>query len=199
MSLSAILFTDYRRRVLGLLLLHPEKRYHVREIARLTGTVTGTLTRELGKLADAGLLKKERVGNQVHYSANRDCPVYEELASILRKTSGLVDVLADALLPLVAKIEVAFVHGSMAAGKPGAYSDIDLMIVGDVALDEVLPLLYPAQTTLGREINPQLYTAGEWHSLVGKGGAFVRDVLAKPKLFVMGGQDDLGQSGRKFP
>lgn len=192
MSLSSILFTDYRRRVLGLLLLHPERRYHVREIARLTGTVTGTLTRELGKLADAGLLVKERVGNQVQYAANRDCPVYEELASILRKTSGLVDVLADALLPLLEKIDVAFVYGSVAAGKPGAFSDIDLMIVGDVDLGEVVQLLYPAQTTLGREINPQIYTASEWQALVKKGSAFVRDVLAKPKLFVMGGQDDLG-------
>jgi predicted nucleotidyltransferase len=192
MSLSSILFTDYRRRVLGLLLLHPEKRYHVREIARLTGTVTGTLTRELGKLTEAGLLLRERVGNQVQYTANRDCPVFEELASILRKTSGLVDVLADALLPLLEKIDVAFVYGSVASGKSGTFSDIDLMIVGEVDLGDVVQLLYPAQTTLGREINPQIYTAKEWQALVKKGSAFVRDVLAKPKLFVMGGQDDLG-------
>lgn len=96
MSLADVLFTDYRRRALGLLLLHPERHYHLLEIARLTGTVPGTLTRELTRLAEAGLLTREKVGNQVHYAANRDCPVYEELASILRKTSGVVDVLAEA-------------------------------------------------------------------------------------------------------
>lgn len=32
------------------------------------------------------MLRRQEVGNQVRY---RDCPVFEELASILRKTSGL--------------------------------------------------------------------------------------------------------------
>jgi len=60
MSLSALLFNEYRRKVLGLLLLHPDERYHLREISRLTGTQPGTLARELNKLAGAGLLLKER-------------------------------------------------------------------------------------------------------------------------------------------
>lgn len=88
MSLASLLFADYRRRVLGLLLLHPEQSYHLREIARLTGTVAGTLTRELTKLADTGVLTKTRVGNQLQFSANKNCPIFEELTSILRKTSG---------------------------------------------------------------------------------------------------------------
>ncbi len=91
MLLSSLLFTDYRRKVLGLLLLHPEQQYHQREIARLTATVSGTLSRELAKLVDGGLLRKEAIGNQMHYRANRQCPIFEELASILRKTSGLAD------------------------------------------------------------------------------------------------------------
>ncbi len=192
MSLASVLFTDYRRRVLGLLLLHPDQRYHVREIARLTGTVTGTLSRELSKLAEAGLLLKERVGNQVQYTANRDCPVFEELASILRKTFGMVDVLAEALIPLAEKIDVAFVFGSVASGKAGAFSDIDLMIVGSVDFGELIQLLYPVQATLGREINPKVYSPKEWQLLVQNGSSFVQDVLASQKLFVIGGQDDLG-------
>ena len=52
-KLAELLFKDYRRRVLGLLLMHTDKRYHVREIARLTGTVAGTLHKELARLADA--------------------------------------------------------------------------------------------------------------------------------------------------
>ena len=75
-KLAELLFRDYRRRALGLLLLHADKRYHVREIARLTNTVAGTLHKELARLADAGLLLKETVGNQVLYGANRDCPIF---------------------------------------------------------------------------------------------------------------------------
>ncbi len=105
--LGSVLFTDYRRRVLGLLLLHPERRYYLREMARLTGTVPGTLKRELSKLESAGVLTVEKVGNQAHYAANRDCPIFEELASVLRKTSGLADVLSEGLAPLAAWIEAA--------------------------------------------------------------------------------------------
>ncbi len=191
MSLTTILFTDYRRRVLGLLLLHPERAYHLREIARLTGTVPGTLGRELTKLADAGVLVKHRVGNQLHYSANRDCPIYDELASILRKTSGLADVLAGALLPLADRINCAFVFGSIASGKAGSHSDIDLMVIGNAGFTDVSMALYSAQDTLGREINPKVYTQQEWQTLVAQQGAFVKEILTKPRLFILGNDKDL--------
>ena len=191
MSLTAILFTDYRRKVLELLLMHPEQCYHLREIARLTGTVPGTLTRELTKLADAGLLVKTRVGNQLQYAANRACPIYAELASILRKTSGLVDVLAEALSPLADRIETAFVFGSMASGKAGVGSDIDIMIVGDVGFAEVVRAIYAAQESLGREINPKVYSLAEWKCLLAEKGGFVEDILHQPKLFVLGSEAEL--------
>lgn len=194
MAMADVLFTDYRRRVLGLLLLHPDTHLHVREISRLTGTHAGTLTRELGKLSDAGILSKRRVGNQLHYAANRDSPIFDDLANLLRKTSGLVDVLADALLPFAAHIAVAFVFGSVAGGKPHAGSDIDLLIVGDVDFAQIVAALHPAEASLRREINAKVYRVDEWRTLVAEGGAFVRDVLAKPKLFVVGGDSELGQS-----
>lgn len=191
MSLAAVLFTDYRRRVLGLLLLHPDRRYHLREIARLTGTVPGTLTRELAKLAEAGVLERQKVGSHLQFSANRACPIYEELASILRKTSGLVDVLADALLPLEGAVDVAFVFGSMASGKAGAGSDVDVMVIGSAGFAEVVEALYPLQAVLGREINPKVYGRREWQRLVQERGAFVQDILTKPRLFVWGSETDL--------
>lgn len=190
-SLASLLFTDYRRRVLGLLLLHPERSYHLREIARVTAASAGTLTRELGRLTEAGVLRCERIGNQAHYSANRSCPIFEELAAILRKTSGLADVLSEGLDPVAGKIEAAFVFGSMASGKAQAGSDIDLLVIGDLGLAEVLALLHPLQETLGREINPKLYTPDEWAAAVARNSAFIRDVLDKPKLFVVGDEATL--------
>lgn len=71
---------SYRRRVLCLLLLHPERTLHVREIARLTGTAAGTLNKELARLHAAGLLTRESAGNQLRYAANRASPIYPELA-----------------------------------------------------------------------------------------------------------------------
>jgi len=197
-KLAELLFKDYRRRVLGLLLLQADKRYHVREIARLTGTVAGTLHKELARLADAGLLLKETVGNQVLYGANQDCPVFEELASIFRKTSGVTDVLADALAPLSDKIVTAFVFGSMASGKETAGSDVDLLVIGDAGFSEVAEAIYSAQEVLGREINPKVYSVDEWNQVLEKKDAFIKELLAKPKLFITGSEDESGESAWYF-
>ena len=191
-KLAELLFKDYRRRALGLLLLRTDKRYHVREIARLTGTVAGTLHKELARLADAGLLLKETVGNQVLYGANRDCPIFEELASILRKTSGLTDVLAGTLASFSDRIAAAFVYGSMASGKEAAGSDVDLLIIGDVGFSEIAKAVYSAQEVLGREINPKVYSKDEWKQMLKDKDGFITEVLKKPKLFIAGSEHELG-------
>lgn len=190
-SLSSILFKDYRRRVLGLLLLHPDKSYHVREIARLTETVAGTLHKELARLAAAGILKKETSGNQVLYSADPNCPIYPELASILRKTSGIADVLREALAPIADRIKFAFVFGSMATGEETSGSDVDVMLIGDISFSDAVNALYSAQKSIHREINPKVYSHGEWKKLVKSKDAFIKNVLAAPKIFLTGGADDL--------
>jgi predicted nucleotidyltransferase len=185
-TLASVLFSDYRRRVLGLLLLHPDKAWHLREVARMTDTVPGTLARELAKLTQVGILQRETVGRQVLFSANRDCPIYDELASVLRKTSGLVDVLADALLPMAEEIDEAFVFGSMASGQAHAGSDVDVMVIGRVSFERIVEALYPAQEVLGREINPKVFGRDQWQSLVADESAFVQEVISRPKLQIMG-------------
>lgn len=190
-SLAAVLLPEYRRRVLGLLLLHPDEQLHGREIARRTGLPAGTITRELGKLAAAGILQREKRGNQQLYKADKSCPVFTELASILRKTSGIADVLAVALAPVAAKIDTAFIYGSVAQGRETAGSDIDLMLIGDLGFDETIRLLWPLQAQLGREINPHLLSRQEFAARSQE--PYMRDVLTKPKIFVMGNEDELAE------
>jgi predicted nucleotidyltransferase/DNA-binding transcriptional ArsR family regulator len=190
---------SYRRRVLSLLLLHPDRALHVREIARLTGTTPGTLNKELTKLHGAGLLERERVGNQVRYAANRASPIHAELAGILRKTVGLADVLADAIAPAAASISVAFVFGSMARASETAGSDVDVMLIGALSFGDVVKLLYPAQATLGREVNPKVFSPDEWRARLKAKDPFVRDVLAKPKIYLIGNDDELEKLGRGQP
>ncbi|VBB14778.1 nucleotidyltransferase domain-containing protein [Burkholderia stabilis] len=192
-SLASTLFSDYRRRVLGLLLLRPDQALHVREIARLTGTTPGTLHKELSKLAEAGILSRDRQGNQVVYRADRSCPIYEELASIMRKTSGMADVLSEALLPCAGQIAVAFVFGSVARGQETAGSDVDVIVIGSVGFATVVQVLYDAQATLGRDINPQVLSPDEFREGVGRQDAFLRDVLGKPKIFLIGSDHDLAE------
>lgn len=194
-----LLFPGYRRQVLALLYLRPEEALHGREIARRTGLPSGTLTRELSRLADAGLLKRETRGNQVIYSANRASPIFEELASILRKTSGIADVLAEALSTRVGAISVAFVYGSMARGEEVASSDIDVLVVGTVSLREVSSRLNPLQPILGRDINTKIYRPDEWRERVAARDPFVEGVLARPKIFIVGTADELAKLGGYEP
>jgi predicted nucleotidyltransferase len=195
---ASLLFPgNYRRRVLALLLLHPQRRLHVREIARLTGTTAGTLNKELARLYEAGLLEREQVGNQLRYSANRAHQIYPELASILRKTVGLADVLLEALSPLAEGIKTAFVYGSIARGAEGANSDVDLMIVGSADFGAVIDALQGAQKQLAREVNAKVFSEREWKARLKAKDAFVTEVLAGPKIFLIGSANELAKPGRR--
>jgi predicted nucleotidyltransferase len=190
-TITSFLFPEYRQRVLGLLLLHPQTQFHVREIARLTHTAAGSLHRELSKLAKAQVLIREVSGHQVYYQANVDFPIFEELASILRKTSGLVDVLANALLPVREKIESAFIFGSIGRGTENQGSDVDVLIIGELSFTDAVKNLYPAQEILRREINPKVYMKSEWKNLVKTNDAFAQELLSTPKLFIIGEENDI--------
>lgn len=192
-QLLDLLFGDYRRRVLAHLLLQPDATFHVRELARLTDTSPGTLSRELGKLTEAGLLRRTELGNQVRYQANRECPVFDELAGLFRKTSGAAALIAEALQPLAERIGVAFVFGSVARGRDSANSDIDVLVLGEVGFTELVQALHPAQQALHREVNPVLYSPGEFAMRVQRGEAFARELLAKPKVFLIGSAHELGE------
>lgn len=194
LSASDLLFPlQYRGKALALLLLQPQRRLHVREIARLTGTVAGTMNKELDRLHRAGLLEKHRVGNQLQFCANTQNLVFSELSALLRKTIGLADVLTLALTPLADRIKAAFVFGSIAQSTDTAASDVDVMVIGEVDFGETVNLLSDAQTTLQREINPKVFSPSDWQATLTANSAFLLEVLAKPKLFLIGNQHELDQ------
>lgn len=191
-SISDLLFPNqYRRKVLGLLLMRPEQQIHLRELARVIGAAPGTLKKELDALCEAGLLRAERVGNQVRFCANTAHPVFPELQALIRKTIGLADALRLSLAPLAGRIDAAFIFGSMASGTESAGSDIDLMVVGDAGFAEIVDATYAAQSTLGREINPKVMSASEWQAKKAERNAFLQDVLNKPRIMLIGEADAL--------
>ncbi len=192
-SLMDLLFPAARQRVMALLLLQPQSSFHLRELARLTGSHAGTLAREVDKLAHAGLLLRSEQGNQVRYQANTADPLFGDLAALFRKTHGVVPALREALTPLDAQIRVALVFGSVARGTASAGSDVDVLVLGSVGFAELAQALFPLHASLGREVNPVLYAPEEFAARVRSGDAFARDVLAKPQLFVKGGADELAE------
>lgn len=194
-SLLDALFDGQRQKALAFLYLNPDENAHVREIARATGTHAGSLHRELARLSAAGLLTRDVQGNQVRYKANAACPVFPELTSLFRKTAGMTLAIRGAIAPLAKNIQAAFIFGSFARGKQHAHSDIDLFVIGDVDFRALVLALHDCQTQLTREINPCLYAPTELHAKLSSGDGFLREVIAQPKLYVLGSDDDLGQPG----
>lgn len=191
------LFPRCRQAILALLLLHPEQRYHVREVARLTGFSAPPVGKELNALADLGFLSREQVGNQLVFQANRTCPIFEELASIARKTFGLADVVRHALAPLQDRIQCAFIFGSLASDRATSGSDIDLMIIGSLRFEDITPMLPPLEQALGRDVNPKLYTPNAWRAALRKGDAFLENVVSRPKIFLLGSDTELDELGKE--
>jgi hypothetical protein len=194
-----VLIGAYRRRILGLLLLNPDKSFYVREMERLTGVPAGSLHRELKLLTDAELLARTASGNQVRYQADRANPIFEELAGILRKTAGLADVLRELLAPLSDAVRLAFVFGSVAQAKERAESDEYVMVVGTVGFPEVVHALAPARDRLRREINPVAMTAEAFSNKLAAGDRFVSRIAREPKIFLLGGADELAELAENRP
>ena len=191
-SIADALFSSVQQRLLALIFGQPDRSFYTNELLRLAGTGRGALQRELEKLASSGLVTLHSIGNQKHYQANRAAPVFEELRGIVLKTFGLTEVLRVALDDLGERIRVAFIYGSVARGTDTAASDIDVMVVADdVAYGELFERLSAVEATLGRKVNPTLYSLAELQRKRQDDNHFVTRVLSQQKLFLKGGEDDL--------
>jgi len=194
-GLSATLFGLTRQQVLGLLFGRPDESFYVREIARLTGGGLGAVQRELTTLVSAGILERTVRGRQVYYQAARRGLVFEELRSIVAKTSGLAEPVRAALASLAPGVQAAFIFGSLAADGGSSESDVDLFVIGDSSLGQVVDALADAERQIGREINPVVQSAVEFSRRVAAGDHFVTRLLEAPKLYLIGDADVLGRLG----
>ena len=185
------LMTRTRSQVLAATLLHPERQWYLSDLARHLRVPPSSLQRELASLTAAGILKNRRQGRMIYFQADPNSPVYPDLRGLLLKTSGLADLLRAALERHADRIHCAFVYGSIAQGREGSLSDIDLIIVGDVSLSALAVELRHASAQLGREINPKFYRRTELATRLAAHDHFLGSVLTKRKLFVVGNADDL--------
>lgn len=187
------LFPKGRQRVLAVLFGNPERSFYANELIALAQSGTGSVQRELAALSDAGLLTVSKQGNQKHYQANTAAPVFAELRGLVMKTSGLADVLRTALAPLAPQIVCAFVYGSVAKQSDTAHSDIDVMVISaDLGYADVFGALEAATRSLGRKVNPTLYTPADLTKRITQDNAFVTRVLQQPKIWLIGSEEKLG-------
>ena len=191
-GIADALFTGVQQRVLGLLFGQPERRFQSAELIRLASGGTGAVHRQLARLAGAGLVTVTRSGNQKHYQARRESPVFAELHGLVVKTVAVVEPLRRALAPLAGDIDAALVYGSVAAGTDSASSDIDLMVLSDrLRHADLYAALQAVESELGRPVNPTLLTPGQWRAKLKTADSFAVRIADAPRLLVLGSDNDL--------
>jgi predicted nucleotidyltransferase len=190
-GLADALFTPVQQRVLGLLFGQPDRSFQSSELIRLARGGTGAVHRQVERLVRVGLVRTRRIGNQKHYQADRDSPIFEELRSLVGKTLGVVAALRESLAPKAHDVVAAFVYGSIASRTDTAASDIDLLVISDVLrYEDVFGALQSAEARIGRTISPRVLTRQEWRRKLAQPGSFVARIAERPRLFVLGSDDE---------
>ena len=188
---GAALFTETQQRVLGYLFGQPERSFYAKELIKKTGSGSGAVQRELKRLEASGLVTSRWQGNQKHFQANRQAPIFEELCSIALKTFALADPIRERLQGLETEITAAFIYGSIAKQTEHAASDIDLLVISDkLGYGELMVAMEQAEELLGRKINPTLYSDKEFKHRRMQGNSFVTRILEQPCIWLIGNEHD---------
>jgi DNA-binding transcriptional ArsR family regulator len=193
-TLAELLSSRVKAEMFRLLFGVTPQELHVREIERQSGLADATVRQELKRLSGLGVVAARPDGNRTYYRANTQHPLYPDIRNLVLKTDGLVEILRTALD--APEIRLAFVFGSIAVGTATAESDVGLMVIGTISLRRLSKLLSGVDTRMGREINPHVFTAEEFRQRKKTRDHFLSTVLAAPKLFVRGNEDELTRLGQ---
>jgi predicted nucleotidyltransferase len=188
-SLADALFGKTKKSALGILFSKPERSLHLRELARLSGVSAPMIGKEMDTLCAAGIVLEKRDGNRRVFQANLACPIFEEIRGIARKTAGIADVLREAL-DSVDGVKLAFIFGSVATGEERADSDVDVCIVGTASFGAVLNALSERTSSIGRTINPVVYSSEEFTKKAQSSNPFVSNLLRSKRVFLVGDEHD---------
>jgi predicted nucleotidyltransferase len=192
------LIPPLRQLVLAELIARGQRPIYRRELANRLGVPASSLQRPLAAMVQTGILRASKRGRELYYEAYPENPLLPELRSLMRKSRGLVGVIREVLGAHEAAIRVALVYGSFATGAETPASDVDLLVVGSVTLLQITPALNRAEKILGRPVNAIVMTPSDVRERASAGNHFLRSILDKPKLFVVGTEDELGEIvGRK--
>ena len=188
--LSLLITSKSRVEIITWFVTHPGDRFHYNELIRILKASPPSIQNEPKRLETAGFLISKKEANVRFYWVNQDFILYPEIKSIILKTVGLADQIKGAL-SRIGHIESAFIYGSVAKNLEDMRSDIDLMVIGEIDIDELHEALSKVEETLGREINPTVFDSKEWQQRLKKQESFVTDVINNQKIFLIGNEDGL--------
>lgn len=155
------LLSTTRKKLLAYCFTNIDQSFYVRELARIIEVDPTNLSRELKTLEEQRLFLSHRRGNQLYYQLNKDYPAFQEYKSIVQKAIGTASAVRKAMI-VFPEIKTLILYGSFAKHSEDMYSDIDLLIVGDITMEDIADTLTKLERQLGREVNPVIYSLSEY-------------------------------------
>jgi len=190
MEILQITKSRLREGLLNLYFTNPNEKFYLRELERILSFSVGNIRRELIKLKKIGLFLTENKGNLTYYYLNKSFPLFQELKSIISKTSGVPRMLEESLKKIQG-IEYAFIYGSFAKGEERETSDIDLFIIGKIDEGRLIDEANKLEKKLQREINFTLYEKSDFEQKKKEGNPFILEVTKERKIFLIGDKNEL--------
>jgi len=190
MEMLEITRSKIRKEILNLYFTNQDRKFYLRELEKILNFPVANIRRELVKLEKVGLFRSEKKGNLKFYFLNTSYPLFQEIKSIISKTSGVPFLIKNALKN-IKNIEMAFIYGSFAKGEEKNTSDIDLFIIGNPDETELIRNLNSIEKKLQREINYAIYSRKSFQKKKEEKDSFILEVIKSPKIILIGNENEL--------
>lgn len=188
-ELSDFIVSKTRIKLLEIFYGNPRQIHHVRELVRLAEEEINAVRRELLRMEEAGMVKREQRGNRVYYEVRQEYPFYPELLELVGKTAGLGAAIRKNKEKL-GKISYVMFSGRFVRWLPRKNGDgVDVLIIGDVVLPELTALIREEQKIREEEINYTPMTKEEFEFRKRRRDPFLLSILAASKVMIMGDEE----------
>lgn len=183
--LLPILRSRHQADLLTMLLLHPEHRYTVADLVRRLSIPQATVSKEVQRLAEAGIVTTEVVGRSRLIQPDTQSRLVPPLTELIMLTYGPHVVVADEFAVLE-NVELVVIFGSWAAryhgqrGRPP--NDVDVLIVGAPDRIAMYDAAQRAEARLGRPVNPAVCAPEQWAYPT---EPFIKEIASRPYEVVL--------------
>jgi predicted DNA-binding protein YlxM (UPF0122 family) len=160
---AGLISSKTRIKLLTRFFFNPQTRSYLRELAKEFNLSTNAVREELNQLRNTKLLKSEKNGRQVYYTANQKHPLYDELKSMVGKVMG-IDQVIDGIVQRLGDLEKAYLIDDYAEGKDTGI--IDLLLVGNIDQYHLNDLSRKTERYIKRKIRSLVVSQKEYQQLL---------------------------------
>ncbi|KKU63000.1 MAG: Transcriptional regulator [Candidatus Amesbacteria bacterium GW2011_GWA1_47_16] len=189
--LKDLLISKTRVKILENFLSDPTQMFHVRDLVRRTGDEINAVRRELARMEQVGMVKKEPRGNRLYYWFRKDYVFYQDLLSMVSKTTGLGATIIKNRNKL-GKVVLVMLSGNFVRHQPRHQPDeVDLLIVGELVMPELAALIRAEEVKRSLPINYTPMTEEELKFRKSRRDPFLLGIMTNSRVMILGDESDL--------